>query len=87
MHSSHIGILGAGVVGLATALQLQKAGFQVTLIDKEAPGMGASFGNAGLFADYARLPFSKFAMMRKMPGMLLGQIQPAIHAGQLFCQH
>ena len=76
MQSSHIGILGAGVVGLATALHLQKAGFKVTLIDKEAPGMGASFGNAGLFADYARLPFSKFAMMRKMPGMLLDKTSP-----------
>ena len=76
MQSSHIGILGAGVVGLATALQLQKAGYKVTLIDREAPGMGASFGNAGLFADYARLPFSKFAMMRKMPGMLLDKTSP-----------
>lgn len=76
MHSSHIGILGAGVVGLATAIYLQKAGYRVTLIDREAPGMGASFGNAGLFADYARLPFSKFAMLRNMPGMLMDRTSP-----------
>ncbi|WP_290698443.1 FAD-dependent oxidoreductase [Amphritea sp.] len=76
MESKHIGILGAGIVGLSTALYLQKAGYKVTLIDKEAPGMGASFGNAGLFADYARLPFAKFAMMRKMPGMLLDKTSP-----------
>ncbi|MEH6629112.1 MAG: FAD-dependent oxidoreductase [Motiliproteus sp.] len=76
MQSTHIGILGAGVVGLATALCLQKAGYKVTLIDKEAPGMGVSFGNAGLFADYARLPFAKFAMMCKMPGMLLDKTSP-----------
>jgi glycine/D-amino acid oxidase-like deaminating enzyme len=76
MQRSHIGILGAGIVGLSTALYLQKAGYRVTLIDKEAPGMGASFGNAGLFADYARLPFATFAMLRKMPGMLLDKSSP-----------
>lgn len=76
MPNSHIGILGAGVVGLATALSLQKAGYKVTLIDKEAPGMGASFGNAGLFADYARVPFTKFSMMRKLPEMLLDKTSP-----------
>ncbi|BBB28324.1 NAD(P)/FAD-dependent oxidoreductase [Neptunomonas japonica] len=76
MQNIHIGILGAGIVGLSTALSLQEAGYKVTLIDKEAPGMGASFGNAGLFADYARLPFAKFAMMKKMPGMLLDKTSP-----------
>ncbi len=82
MQSSHIGVLGAGIVGLATALSLQKSGYKVTLIDKEAPGMGASFGNAGLFADYARLPFAKFAMMRKMPGMLLDKSSPLSMQGR-----
>lgn len=76
MQSSHIGIIGGGVVGLATAISLQAAGYKVTLIDKEAPGMGTSFGNAGLFADYARLPFTKFSMMCKMPGMLLDKTSP-----------
>lgn len=71
MQDKHIGILGAGIVGLSTALYLQKAGYRVTIIDKQAPGMGTSFGNAGLFADYARLPFAKFSMMRKVPGMLM----------------
>lgn len=82
MKSSHIGIIGGGVVGLATALSLQAAGYKVTLIDKEAPGMGASFGNAGLFADYARLPFTKFSMMCKMPGMLLDKTSPLSMQGR-----
>ncbi|MEL0623998.1 FAD-dependent oxidoreductase [Marinomonas arenicola] len=71
MKDKHIGILGAGIVGLSTALYLQKIGYKVTIIDKEEPGMGASFGNAGLFADYARLPFAKFSMLRKVPNMLM----------------
>jgi len=76
MQNAHIGIIGAGVVGLSTALCLQRAGYQVTLIDREDPGMGASFGNAGLFADYARLPLARFSMMCKMPGMLLDSSSP-----------
>ncbi|WP_432474613.1 NAD(P)/FAD-dependent oxidoreductase [Amphritea sp. HPY] len=76
MENKHIAIVGAGVVGLSTALNLQQAGYRVTLIDRDDPGMGTSFGNAGLFADYARLPFTKFAMMRKMPGMLLDRTSP-----------
>lgn len=76
MQELHIGIIGAGVVGLSTALHLQRSGFKVTLIDKAEPGMGASFGNAGLFADYARLPFARYAMLGKMPGMLMDSSSP-----------
>lgn len=76
MENNNVAIIGAGIVGLSTALSLQQAGYRVTLIDREAPGMGASFGNAGLFADYARLPFTKFALMRKMPGMLMDSTSP-----------
>ena len=76
MENQHIAIIGAGIVGLSTALSLQQAGYKVTLIDRDEPGMGVSYGNAGLFADYARLPFTKFAMMRKMPGMLIDKNSP-----------
>lgn len=82
MENEHIVIIGAGIVGLSTALSLQKSGYRVTLIDREDPGMGASFGNAGLFADYARLPFTKFAMLRKMPGMLLDSTSPLSMQGR-----
>ncbi|WP_299067343.1 D-amino acid dehydrogenase [uncultured Psychrobacter sp.] len=45
---SHIAILGAGVVGVTTAWYLQKAGYQVTVIEREsAAGMQTSFANGG----------------------------------------
>ncbi len=72
----HIGIIGAGIVGLSSALWLQRAGFRVTLIDRSEPGQGASFGNAGLFADYARLPFARFSTLCRMPGLLLDRQSP-----------
>ncbi|MCZ0924107.1 NAD(P)/FAD-dependent oxidoreductase [Vibrio diabolicus] len=45
-----VAVVGAGVVGLCTALEAQRHGFQVTLFDKGLPGEGASFGNAGYLA-------------------------------------
>ncbi|WP_138140280.1 NAD(P)/FAD-dependent oxidoreductase [Colwellia psychrerythraea] len=48
--SQTVAVVGAGVVGLCTALEAQRNGFQVTLIDRDEPGLGASFGNAGYLA-------------------------------------
>jgi D-amino-acid dehydrogenase len=41
-------ILGAGIVGIATGIQLLKRGRSVTLVDKNQPGRETSFGNAGI---------------------------------------
>jgi D-amino-acid dehydrogenase len=41
-------ILGAGIVGVATGIQLLRRGRSVVLIDKNAPGRETSFGNAGI---------------------------------------
>jgi glycine/D-amino acid oxidase-like deaminating enzyme len=48
---SEIAVIGAGIVGLATACQLAEAGMRVTLIDKGDPAtLGPSRGNAGMLA-------------------------------------
>ncbi|WP_220782713.1 FAD-dependent oxidoreductase, partial [Shewanella sairae] len=41
-YRGEITIIGAGIVGLASAIELQREGFSVTLIDKEGAGAGAS---------------------------------------------
>jgi len=41
-------VLGAGSVGISTAIHLQQRGFEVTLIDKQLPATATSFGNAGV---------------------------------------
>ena len=38
----HIAVIGAGIVGVCTALYLQRDGHRVTLIDRLGPGEGAS---------------------------------------------
>ncbi len=41
-------VLGAGIVGVSTAIHLIKRGRSVALIDRQGAGEGTSFGNAGL---------------------------------------
>ena len=43
-------VLGAGIVGISCALELQRRGFQVTLIDRCEPGAETSSGNAGILS-------------------------------------
>lgn len=58
MRAQKIIVVGAGICGLASAIWLRRAGHDVTLIDKDGPGAGASFGNAGLLAEWAIAPTS-----------------------------
>ena len=41
-------VIGAGIVGVATALHLQRKGKRVLLLDKQGAGRKTSFGNAGV---------------------------------------
>ncbi len=50
---SHVTIIGAGIVGSCTARFLQRAGYETTLVDRVEPGLGCSFGNAGVIATVA----------------------------------
>ncbi|MDR2114072.1 MAG: FAD-binding oxidoreductase [Bifidobacteriaceae bacterium] len=49
-------IVGAGVVGLATAYELVQAGHEVTVVEKETYGAGPSQGNAGLLTETLSFP-------------------------------
>ncbi|MCH2066984.1 MAG: FAD-binding oxidoreductase [Shimia sp.] len=64
-------VIGAGIVGASTALWLRRAGKNVTLLDKNTPGMGASFGNACLLASCAVVPNATPGLLTKAPGYLL----------------
>ena len=52
MNQKKIAVIGAGIIGLSTAYSLQKAGYQVILIDKQEPGLGTSRGHASMIANY-----------------------------------
>ncbi len=71
-----IAILGAGIVGVSTALWLQRDGHDVILIDRNAPGEGASFGNGGVLASCSVVPVTVPGLLRKAPRMLFDPKQP-----------
>ncbi|KUL97434.1 amino acid dehydrogenase [Bosea sp. WAO] len=50
-------VLGAGIVGIAVALHLQKAGRSVLLVDRGQPGGETSYGNAGLIQREGVYPY------------------------------
>jgi D-amino-acid dehydrogenase len=51
-------VLGAGMVGLGTALALQQRGHAVTLVDRKPPGRETSYGNAGIIQREAVEPYA-----------------------------
>ena len=69
-------VIGAGIVGISTALWLQRDGHQVVVIDPEPPGRGASFGNAGCFSPGSIVPPSGPGVLRQVPGWLLDPTGP-----------
>lgn len=69
-------IVGAGIVGICTALALAKEGVDVRLIDRDEPGQGASYGNAGVISPWSVVPQSVPGMWRNIPGWLLKEDGP-----------
>ena len=56
--SHDIIVLGAGMVGVSTALHLQEAGQSVVVVDRRAPGEEASHGNAGIIEQDGLIPLT-----------------------------
>ncbi|MEM8663767.1 MAG: FAD-dependent oxidoreductase [Pseudomonadota bacterium] len=73
---THVAIIGAGIVGVSTAIWLRRDGHDVTLIDRGAPGDGTSYGNAGVLASCSIVPVTGPGLVRKAPGMLFDPKQP-----------
>ena len=44
-------VIGAGIVGICTGIELIKKGYFVTLLDPNEPGSQTSYGNAGVITD------------------------------------
>jgi len=75
-NNKKIGIIGAGIQGVCSALFLQKKGCQVTLFDRDEPGNAASYGNAGHFSPYASVPLNRPDIVTDVPAMLISSRGP-----------
>jgi D-amino-acid dehydrogenase len=69
-------VIGAGICGLSSAIWLRRAGHTVTLIDRDYPGAGASYGNAGLLAQWAMIPVNTPGILTSAPRYLLSRNEP-----------
>ena len=69
-------VVGAGIIGVACALQLARQGRQVVVLDPQAPGMGASYGNAGHLATEQVFPIADLSILKRLPAMLLDPMGP-----------
>jgi len=72
-----IAVIGAGIVGICTALELQRVGYQVTLIDKGPPADETSKGNASFIAVEAMEP-------QATPHNIISAIKLAFHENGAF---
>ncbi len=64
-------IVGAGVIGTTLAYELQRRGRDVVMIERDAPGKGASFGNMASIAVTEFMPASRPSIWKQIPGWML----------------
>ncbi|WP_308442981.1 FAD-dependent oxidoreductase [Jannaschia sp. AI_61] len=69
-------VLGAGIVGICTALSLAERGVPVRVIDRGPPGQATSFGNAGVISPWSIIPQAVPGIWRQIPGLMLGRYRP-----------
>ncbi len=83
--AKNITIIGAGIVGIATACYLRRDGHAVTVVDKRLPGQYCSFGNAGILSPGSCVPQALPGVLGKVPGYLADPLGPlAIRPGHFF---
>lgn len=75
-HNPQSIVVGAGIVGLCTALYLQESGRSVTLIDRLPAGEGTSLGNAGIISTGSVHPEAMPGIWKEIPHMLLQRLAP-----------
>ena len=69
-------VLGAGIVGLTTAYELNRAGHDVTVIDRARPGNGASGGNGSQLSYSYVQPLADPGIWAQLPKLLLSPSSP-----------
>lgn len=68
-----VGIIGGGIVGVASALALQEAGYAVTILEPEAVGSRTSYGNTGVLVENPWLTANNPGLWCNLPRILLNK--------------
>lgn len=71
-------VIGAGIVGLTTALELQSQGHFVRIVDPGAPGgrQSASYGHGAWINPASIMPASLPGLWKQVPGMMRDPVGP-----------
>lgn len=72
----HLTVIGAGIVGTCVALHLRREGHRVTLLDRQGPGEGTSFGNAAVIEPHGVIPVATPGVLWKVPRYLMDPLGP-----------
>jgi D-amino-acid dehydrogenase len=74
----HVAIIGAGAVGVISAIEALRDGYKVTLIDPGVPGgtQAASYGNAGWLSSHSVIPPAEPGVWKKVPQYLMDPMGP-----------
>lgn len=73
-------VIGAGIIGLLSALEIQARGHEVIVVDGGKPGgdQSASYGNGAWLNPAAIMPISVPGLWKKIPGYLLDPNGPFV---------
>jgi D-amino-acid dehydrogenase len=63
-------VLGAGMVGVSSALSARERGMSVILVDRREPGSETSYGNAGILSSGSIFPLNTPALFDVLPKYL-----------------
>lgn len=74
----HVAVIGAGIVGAATAIELLRDGHQVTIIEPAEPGgeQAASYGNGAWLSPSSVVPPTAPGLWRRVPRFLADPLGP-----------
>jgi D-amino-acid dehydrogenase len=74
----HVVVIGAGIVGAVTAVELLRDGHEVTILEPGEPGgeQAASYGNGAWFSPSSVLPVTAPGIGGKVPGWLMDPLGP-----------
>jgi D-amino-acid dehydrogenase len=76
----HVTVIGVGIVGACTALELLRDGHQVTMIEPGEPGgrQSASYGHGCWISPASVVPMSMPGLWKQVPGYLLNPNGPLV---------
>lgn len=74
----HVAIIGAGAIGVISAIEVLRDGHRVTIIEPATPGdvQAASYGNAGWLSSHSVIPPAEPGVWKKLPKYLMDPLGP-----------